>query len=330
MVGNCMKAYPHYKELYPNLPNFPLSHGERGEGFPVEYYLHHSIPQQYRPVFREAASEWNNKVPFEAFIIRDEIDYSDMNSFREVLDSRNVIYWFNKDQHDIEEDADGNFLKMAEVLVKPAPLKPSEPYIFISEADIAIYEEMSTARGRLHTRFTINLRDINVEHPKDMDALGLQSLYVEHLSKMSLDDFYNMVTQSIRKDGLTVPSELSREEIQNAIVQEINANMKDIEPLDSFEDYQDLLIKEYALDVAEIFDDTTMLGNNITHELGHVLGLGHNRAKGSLMEDVLLSKTIVRSLPRHLRVAPQEVDKLAIHGLQCAYDLEYLMQTKPL
>ena len=139
--GHLYEAYPHYKDLYPNLPNFPLSHGERGEGFPVEYYLHHSIPSQYRSVFREAASEWNSKVPFEAFVIRDEIDYSDISSFQEVSDSKNVIYWFNKDQHDIEKDAQGEFLKTAEVFIKPYPLRPSQPYIFISEADIAMYAE---------------------------------------------------------------------------------------------------------------------------------------------------------------------------------------------
>ena len=106
--------------------------------------------------------------------------------------------------------------------------------------------------------------------------------------------------------------------------------MKDIELLGSFEDYQNLLVKEYALDVTDVFGDTTMLRNNVAHEFGHVLGLGHSKAKGSLMEDALLNRTIVRWLPRYLRVAFEEVDELAIHGLRCAYDLEHIRQNKPL
>ena len=67
----------------------------------------------------------------------------------------------------------------------------------------------------------MNLRSINIEHPEDMDVLDLQKLFVEHLSKMGLDDFYNMITQSIRDEGFKIP-DMSRQEIQSAIVQEIN------------------------------------------------------------------------------------------------------------
>ena len=319
------KMYPHYKELYPDLPqSSPLS---RGEDFPMEYYLHYSVPQKHKSVFHEMASEWNREVMFEAFNIKHEIDYSEMDSNQGISDSKNVIYWFNEDQYDTEfVSSKSGALNLigAKIFIKPNPI-PS--HISIAEADINLYEKEVTVIGRVHTMFTLHLQSIGIDPPKEMDGLGLQRLFVEHLSSMNQDDFYNMILQYRLDKGFKPLPNASRQDIQNAILQDINTDMPDVGPVNSFEDLHDLLIREYSFDITKILDDTTLLENYVRHEFGHAFGLGHHKFKDRLMEDVLLDRTIL--LPRHF-IVPNAIDELVHFGLSCAYDLDYLMRTKPL
>ena len=320
------EMYPHYKELYPDMSPLPLS---RGEDFPIEYYLHHSVPQKYRHIFYEVASEWNRVVVFKAFTIKDEIDHSEMDPNQGIKDSKNVIYWFNEDQYIDFIPSEYGLLRVvraAKTFIEQG-LTASRSYVFISEIDMDLHEKGVTVMGQIYAMFTLNLEIIGVEPPEEMDGLGLQKLFVEHLSNMNQDDFYDMILRYRLSKGFKPPSDASRQNIQDRILQDINMDMPSIGPLNSFEDLHDLLIREYSFDITEFLDDTTLLKNYVRHEFGHAFGLKHHRFKGRLMEEFLLNRVIL--LPRHL-LAPKAIDELAYFGLLCTYDLGHLMQTKPL
>ena len=77
-----------------DIPHLPLS---QGEDFPLEYYLHESVPEEYRNVFYEKILRWNRSLEREIFIIKG-IDHNEIDPIHNRKDQKNVIYWFSEDQ----------------------------------------------------------------------------------------------------------------------------------------------------------------------------------------------------------------------------------------
>ena len=165
--------------------------------------------------------------------------------------------------------------------------------------------------------FTSLLETIDIEPPEDIDVIGLQSLFVEQLSNMSSDDFYNMIIRLMEDKEIILPNG-ETEDIQRWILEQINEKMERIQPLMSFEDLQRLMIKEYSYNLTNIFNSSVIFKNRLLHEFGHALGLGHNDEPDSLMYHAL-NITPVPHFPRNY-IVPKYVDKLALDGLSCSYN----------
>ena len=306
-----------YKDRYPEASNFPLSRID----LPVEFHLNHSIPEQHRDIIREAASEWKTEPEpgseFRLITISDEIDDSQWSTPQQSQSSKNVIYWLDKDQYNIEDiDVRNNSLIFAAKTFLRA-FSPSSipiPYVFIFNSNIVIYEEPNDPIYLTRRMFTLLLETIGIKPPEDMDVIDLQHLFVEKLSKMSSDDFYNMVIKLMRDHDVEFPND-EPEVIKKWVIEEVNKRIEDTH-LASFEDYRDLMIREYSFDLTNIFNSSTQLKNHVLHEFGHALGLGHNDEPGTLMYDAL-NMTLVPYFPKNYLV-PEHVDDLALHGLKCS------------
>ena len=66
---------------------------------PLEYYLHKSVPKQYKSLLDKQADAWNNTVGSEIVKINDEIDQGVFDSDVNKSDQKNVIYIIDEEQH---------------------------------------------------------------------------------------------------------------------------------------------------------------------------------------------------------------------------------------
>lgn len=315
----------HFGYLNPDLPDAPLSHGEN---LPVEFYLHADIPEQYRPVMYAAAAELNMRVGFRMIAIGSEIDRGDMHRRRN--DSRNVIYW------DDYWANSGGFELTAEVRLLEAasaethPLAGTEPWIAISEADILVYgDKPNTAAGRLRILFGRTLRRLGVEPlpVKDVDLAVLQSMAIERLSTVSEGDFHAMVIQLMSEKGVELP-DAGEANVEEWILDRINAESRGAEPLASFDDLRRWWIDEFSVDV-DRFGTSVVLKSHMLHEFGHAVGLRHYGDADNLMAAGTSRILVTPLVPGDLLI-PREFDDLAVHGLRCTYDLVRLRRSNPL
>ena len=169
-----------YTDQYPNTPipehitSHPLS---LDDDLPIELYLNNSIPGKYRDVFHNAALKWNTKAELEIIRISDEIDHSEV---RNQEDSRNVIYWRDNSQYNVESitSSDGSIKTATETFIEVNHVVSPDYYIPITDVDIIIYEEENTVRGHTHWIFTSLLEAAGIS--EDMDVLDLQSLAIHY------------------------------------------------------------------------------------------------------------------------------------------------------
>ena len=316
----------HSKDIYrnhPEVPNFPSYH----EQLPVEFHLNYSIPEQYRPAVYETALAWNRKAGFRLITISNEIDNSQWDTSQQNQISRKVIYWLSEDQYENMTLTHGPKISSAATTVSRKPFfYLSIPRMFFSDTDIFIRAKQNTVMETARWLLTRHLNRMGVEYSEDMSTVELQDLFMERLSIMNSDDFYNMVIKLMEDKYVTLPNGES-EDIQSWIIEEINAEMDDIQPLTSFEDFRDLIIREYTLDLTSISNSTVLFKNHLLHEFGHALGLNHNDEPNSLMYWAHI--TPVPRFPRTFTI-PKHIDDLALLGLSCSYNLEDLKQRLPL
>ena len=303
------------QDIYPEISDFTLSR----ISLPVEFHLNDSIPEQHRPIIREAASEWNTKSEQSLITISDEIDESQWNTAQQNQSSRNIIYWLTEDQYNIEDITERNNTLMlgGKTFFQPYPyMSPSIPYIFIHNTYIIIYGESHNFMNLARWIFSVHLEVIGIKPPENTDALGLQRIFVKRLSEINDDEFYNMIIEVIKDKEITPPSD-KPEEIQEWFIREVNAEIENIQPLTSFEDLRALMIEEYSLDIVSTSKNSSViLKNRMLHEFGHAFGLDHNEKPGSLMYDGR-NMTPVPYFPKN-HVVPKHVDDLALHGLSCS------------
>ena len=191
---------PDYSYANHDLPDAPLSHGEN---LPVEFHLHDEIPRSYRPVIHAAAAELNMRVGFRMIAIRSEIDRGDLHRRRN--DARNVIYWddYWANSGGMELTAEIRTMRAATAEIRP--VAGAEPWVAISEVDIAVFgEKPNTAAGRLRILFGRTLRRLGVEPlpGEDVGLAGLRSMVVERLSTASEGEFHDMVIQLMSDNGV--------------------------------------------------------------------------------------------------------------------------------
>ena len=86
-----------YQERFPNASDLPLAR------LPFEFSLNYSLPKQYHPIVSEVVLHWNAKIGFEFITLSDQIDDSEWNSQQQSRGSKNVIYWLNEDQYNVED-----------------------------------------------------------------------------------------------------------------------------------------------------------------------------------------------------------------------------------
>ncbi len=291
-----------------NIPSNPLYF----DNLPIEFHLNDSIPQQYRDVFGESASEWNIAANSEMIRISDEIDHSDVRS----RDFKNVIYWLNDDQYNLEDITlqNGAAKVAAETFIEVHPVDPSSSYIFIADVDIIIYEEQNVISEYIHQVFTRHLKRAGIEPSENMNVMDFQRFFIDRLSNMSSDNFYEMVAQMLKDKGIIL---MNKKAAQSWVISQINAQLKDIE-LTSFEDLQALMIEGLSSNFASILNSTVLLSNNILHEFGHALGLKHNNVLNSLMHSGF-KITLIPNFFENITV-PKQIDRLALQGLLCSYN----------
>ena len=312
-----------YKSQNPDtpIPNNISSNPLSFDNLPIKFHLNDSVPSQYRDVFSEVASEWNKETQVEMIRISDEIDHSDIKN----QDFKNVIYWLNEGQYNIEDITlqNGSAKIAAETFIEVYPMDPSSSYTFIADVDIIIYEEQNIISEYIQWIFTRHLRRTGIEPSENMNVTELQRLFIDKLSSMNSDDFYNMIAQMLKDKGFILSSTVNKEIAQSWIISQMNAQTRDIAPFTSLEDIQALMIEEYSLDLTSILNSTVLLSNNVLHEFGHALGLKHNNAPSSLMHSGF-NTTLMPKFPKDI-VVPKHTDKLARNGLLCSYEeLEHL------
>ena len=327
LMGHGRDVYgDRYINQYPYISDFPLIRRQ----LPVEFHLNYSISEQHRLVAYEAALEWNRKVGFRLIIINDEIDHSEWNAPQQIPRPKNVIYWLNDDQYEGFTSRRGSTRTSSGTidfqLTSFTTSTPHTPYVFIHDTDILMHAERNTVMGTARWLLTRHLNRMGVEYSEDMSTVELQNLFMERLPIMNSDDFYNMVIKLMEDKYVTLPNG-EPEDIQSWIIEEVNAEMDDIQPLTSSEDFRDLIIREYTLDLTSISNSTVLFKNHLLHEFGHALGLKHNDEPNSLMRWAHI--TPVPRFPRTFTI-PKHIDDLALHGLSCVYDLEDLKQRLPL
>ena len=317
----------HGRYVYPrpDVSDFPLA-----RRLPIEFRLNYSIPEEYRPVAREAAAEWNQKARSRLITISDEIDYSEWHTQPGAGSSENIIYWVNEDQYKsvisryrttMPTSAMTAFSQRFLLMFSISRVLLRDSYIFINA-------DRNTVMGYTRWLLIRHLNRMDVDYSEDMDTLELQRLFITRLSNMDSDDFYNMTLQLMKDKHVTLPNS-EPEDIQKWIIGEINARMDGVQLLTFFEDFRSLMIEEYS-DLTSIFNHSSnsiLFKSNLVHEFGHALGLKDINGLDILMRGLII--TPLPKFPRSLTV-PQHVDNMALHGLSCSYNLEQLRQTLPL
>ncbi len=310
------------RDRYPLLAllEFPFYH----KRLPVRFYLNRSIPGMYRFAAYAVAREWNRKAnDFDLITIRDEIDDSDYNDRSAEEQSqafKNVIYWLNNEEYEsFTSRREERIMSKRAITEFAHDLNVAIPLVLIDDTDIFVHAEKNTFMEATRQILIQHLNRINVEYLEDMDTIELQILFLERLLNMNNDDFYNMIIDLMRDRQITLPTG-QPEDIQREIIERISEEIT--QPLESFEDLRDLMLKEYSMDLTNIsiLDKSVLFKNTLLHEFGRALGLLDNNEPGSLMYSEIYTPPILQ-FPRDL-ITSWDIDDLATHGLSCSYDLE--------
>ena len=304
-----------------NIPNLPLS---QGEDLPMGYYLHKSVPEEYRSFFYEEVLEWNTSFNRELFTIKG-IDYNEIDPINNRKDQRNVIYWFDEDQmRDTLIMYDWTFLLEDGLnvahnfpMIDAENIDDSLSYLKISDADIIIRERFITDIEFVRSFLLRRSRHLGIEVDDNEDIEALQNKLVTYWEGMSIEDTRRLVVRELeyKRDQLLRSNLYTEEEIDlfgRWII--LSAAREDI----YFASIRNNTIDSYQnINIEDLKNGNIILRNTISHELAHGLGLDHYDKRPD--NSNLMSSEIIRT-PQDLILTLKPIDDDVRHSLSCTYD----------
>ena len=136
---------------------------------PLEYYLHESIPQQYRPLIYNQEDDWNNTVGKRILRIYRELDRGVFDPQVNKYDQKNVIYVASSEDYAQvlrPDDATRNLYALipgTSNIPLPNETQLDLPFVPITDADIIIREEALTDIGFYRSQLLLDLENLGVE-----------------------------------------------------------------------------------------------------------------------------------------------------------------------
>ena len=298
------------------------------ESLPIEYYLHESIPTQYRPFFYVAADTWNKKLKEEIIRINSEIDRNPINTESNRSDRKNVIYLVDEEYFQGEStEFSQNRLKDIDMFIPglsrhapPEIIDESLPFFPITETDIMIREEILTDLELYRYTLIMNLQKLGVEGPLfDVRVDDLRYMVFFRLESMTVEEFRSLTLESLER---------TRDAVNNRSSNLIG--MSDSQELDwAIEELRNMKparVRSFKYDgIAKLLDvdmemmrtqSSVILVSTIMHEMGHGLGLNQIPSNPDgprlLMEEHPYNKLSEMTIPK-------EIDPYALLGTLCLY-----------
>ena len=306
---------------------------------PIEYYLHESIPRQYRPFFYVAVDRWNealrkfamerwNKVLRDDFIkISSEIDRNPINTKSNRSDRRNVIYLINREffqevstefNRNQLEDSDFFLPGMSRHSFAPPVSDEPLPFLPLAEVDMMIRQEALTDFEMYKYNLIMSLQDLGVTKPlSDLSVNELRRMVFFHFENMHVEEYRALVIRDMERtrDAISNNSPTMTEHDP----QKLNQDIEEVRNMESrrlrFLKYDQILnLLNVDLEMMETQSSITLV-NAIMHEIGHGFGLNHipSNPYKPLMEASIYSE------PDQITIS-KEVDSYALRGMRCLYE----------
>ena len=145
----------------------PIAHAH----LPLEYYLHKSIPQQYRNLFGEQADAWNNTLDREIVRVNDEIDQGIFDPKANESDQKNVIYVINREEYDILYPDQNELIhnlnfkpgNSRTTVSETNPYQNTPSFLPITDSDIMIRQEILSDMELYRSRLLIDINKLDIE-----------------------------------------------------------------------------------------------------------------------------------------------------------------------
>ena len=295
------------------------------KSLPIEYYLHESIPRQYRPFFYVAADTWNRKLKQEVIRISSEIDRNPINIEHARSNQKNVIYLIDREySREISINFNRNRLEDIDFFLPgisrhslSKALDASGLFLPIAETDMMIREEILTDLETYRHHLITSLQELGAEEPFfDLNVHELRKMVSSHLENMSVEEYRSLAISDSERKRQTISNNSPTMRVYD--LQNIN---QDIEKLRNMEhgEVQSLKYDEMTrflnadIEMMETSSSITLV-TAVMHEMGHGLGLNHipSNSNRPLMEVEIYSR------PSQITI-PKEIDSQALDGMRCLY-----------
>ncbi len=296
---------------------------------PKEYYLHESIPREYRPFFYVAADAWNMKLREDVIRISSEIDRNPINTEHNRLDQKSVIYLVDgKSFQEISTDFNQNQLTDTDLFlpglsrnVFPKIIDESLPFLPIVETDMMIREEALTDLEYYRYSLIRNLQQLGVEVPLfDVSIGDLRRMVFFHLENITVEKYRSLVLENLEKRRDTINSINSTNLIKGIDSKGLDQDIEDLRSMEServrFFKYDGIIrLLNVDIEMMETQSSTTLV-NTITHEMGHGLGLPHIPPRPDVRRPLMEESTY--NTLNDLTI-PKEIGSYAFWGVHCLY-----------
>ena len=298
---------------------------------PLTYYLHESIPQQYRYIFYGEAEAWNHFVGNEVIRIEDEIDQTAFDPQTNSSDQKNVIYLIDKEDYVHMLNSPNNDITRGPDALIPGISKsmPSKvenaqetlPLVFITDSDMLLREETLTDIGFYRGQLLVSMKLLGIEEDfNDKHIEVIRSAAEEHITGMSSEDMTDFLIRGFEAEETAIrnqnldPSRL--DDIERAIEQARNLTDEQIREIKIMLANRLLYVD---IDLMES-QSSIVFQNTVSHEMGHGLGLidytfpdNHPMRNLNIMRPHLIEESY-----RQLTIL-KEIDPSAFFGLLCLY-----------
>ena len=290
---------------------------------PLEYYLHESIPQQYRPLIYNQEDDWNNTTGKRVLQIHRELDRGTFDPQVNKHDQKNVIYLASSEDYaqvlNSPDDASRNLYALIPGISNiPRPDKiPSDlPFVPITDADIIIREEALTDIGFYRSQLLLDLENLGIEGDFSNESFEvIKNTILDHIRNMNREDFETFLREQIEsfsntETSTSTPDAVSRriQRIQNMTDQQIRR-------------HKTTIANRFSLVSASVMESQHpfVLHNTVGHQIGHGLGLrDYIVPPDHFMRDRNVMKPHTAGNYGDM-IIPKEIDPFAVYGLFCLY-----------